>query len=156
MQLTKSKPSFRTKGFSLIELMAVVLVLGVISSIALATYTDYVDTAQAQTMVSNFETAVETAQNNYVAAEQLATTGAAVDRVVPPDSAGWVTILNSTRSSAPGGGEAYEAGAGDDTRGSIGIVYSGVYTNGDSTVTISRPAFAGMPAASALIAQTDF
>ncbi|MEM7100589.1 MAG: prepilin-type N-terminal cleavage/methylation domain-containing protein [Pseudomonadota bacterium] len=156
MQSTNTSAAIPTKGFSLIELMAVVLVVGVISSIALATYSNYINTAHAQAIVSNFETAVETAQNNYVAAEQLATTGASVDRVVPPDSAGWVDLLNSTRSSAPAGGDAYEEGAGDDTRGSIGLVFAGTFANGDSTVTINRPAFAGMPAASTQIAQSDF
>ena len=146
----------QTKGFTLIELMIVVFVIGVISSIALMAYRNYIETAHAQALASNFETAVQTAQKNYVAAEQLATTGAQVDRVVPADSDGWASLLNSTHSMAPAGGEAFEAGTGDDARGAVGVVFSGTYADGDSTVTINRPAFAGLAAASIQIAQVDF
>ena len=144
------------KGFTLIELMIVVFVVGVISSIALVAYTNYINTAHAQALASNFETAIQTAQKNYVAAEQLATTGAPVDRVVPPDSDGWADLLNSTHSMAPAGGTAYESGAGDEARGAVGVVFNGTYANGDSTVTINRPAFAGMPAASVQVDQANF
>ena len=143
-------------GLSMIELMIVVFVVGVISSTALVAYNNYIDTAHAQALASNYETAVQTAQKNYVAAQQLATTGAAVTRVIPDDSDGWADLLNSTHSQAPAGGTAYETGGGDEARGSVGVVFTGAYSDGDSTVTLTRPAFAGLPASSVQIAQRDF
>ena len=98
--LANSTPK-QNGGFTLIEILIAVLIIGVLGSLALVSYTDYVDTANFQVLGSNYETAIQTAQKNYVAAEQLASTGAVVTRVVPADSQGWVDLLNSTNAAAP-------------------------------------------------------
>lgn len=143
-------------GFTLIEILIAVLVIGIVSSLALVSYSNYVDTANAQVLGSNYETAIQTAQKNYVAAEQLASTGAVVTRVVPADSQGWVDLLNSTNSAAPEGGLAYEVGTGNTATGAVGVVFTGTYGDGSSTVTLSRPAYAGFVTESVMVAQTDF
>jgi prepilin-type N-terminal cleavage/methylation domain-containing protein len=44
------------KGFTLMELMIAVGVLGVIMAVAIPVYTDYIDTARVSVMTSNLET----------------------------------------------------------------------------------------------------
>ncbi len=144
-----------TRGFTLLELIIVVLILGIIASISLVAYSDYIDTAQEASINANFEAAVSTARGNYLNAENLTTLGVNVSSVIPPNSTGWVDLMNRLPSQAPGGGVAFETGAGNPAVGTIGLVYSGDYSNKDSTLTINRPAFNSLPATSAMIAQAD-
>ncbi len=143
------------RGFTLLELMIVVMVLGIVASLGLASYSNYIETTRAQSLNSNFEAAVSTARNNYRAAENLSALGAPVARVIPTDSAGWVDLMNAFPSSAPAGGVAYEAGTGNTTNGAVGLVFAGDYSNNSSTLTVHRPAFSGMAATSAMITQAD-
>ena len=144
------------KGFTLIELMIAVAILGVLGSVALVSYSNMVTTSQAQAMVANFESAAKTAKTNYAAARQRMTMGTTVTPVIPPDSAGWVALLNSEARLAPGGGPPYQVGTGSVTTGAVGIVFAGSYGGRDSTVTLHRPAFAGVPAGSVMVAQTNY
>jgi len=146
----------RGKGFTLIELMIVVAILGVISSIALTSYSQFVSTAQGGTMVHNFEVAVDTARTSYAAARQRVAMGIPANTVIPANSADWVALLNQDNRSAPAGGDPYEVGTGNVNTGAVGLVFSGSYANRDSTLTIHRPAFAGVPEGSILVAQANF
>ena len=65
-----------SRGFTLIELMIVVALIGIVLSMAVAAYSSYLQNASAQAMVSNFETAIKTTKANYLVARQLHTTGA--------------------------------------------------------------------------------
>ena len=147
--------SAATQGFTLVELLIAIAILGVVSSIALVSATNYIEQSEAGVMNHNYEIAIDTARTNFVAARQMRDMGADVTSVVPDDSPGWVGIFNTTGSSAPGGGFAYEVGAGSNVNGAIGIAATGTYAGRDATITISRPAYAGMPASSVVIAQVD-
>lgn len=144
------------QGFTLIELMVTVAIIGVLGSIALMSYSQFISRSEAAVIVHNYEQAVDTARTNYIAARQLQAMGAGVDGVVPPDASGWVSLLNTTDPIAPGGGPAYQVGAGSPVTGAVGVEFNGAYTTRDSTVTINRPAYAGLPASSVIIAQVDF
>ena len=156
IHLTTPSPTFRHSGFTLIELMVTVGILGVIASIAFASYTSYIETARGGALTANFETAVQTARNNYVAARQLNAIGANATDVIPNTSAGWASMLNTAGSFAPDGGDAFEAGSGNETNGAVGVAFSGTYANYDSQVIVTRPAYAGLPETSVIIAQANY
>ena len=58
----------RMKGFSLIELMVAVGVIGIISAIAVPMYTDYIETASRGVMANNMET-IRLFQEDYKLSE---------------------------------------------------------------------------------------
>ena len=145
-----------SRGFTLIELMIVVALIGIVSSMAMAAYSSYLQTASAQAMVSNFESAIKTTKANYLVARQLRTIGASVTRVIHTNSDAWANAFNHGNARAPGGGDAYETGAGNGITGAVGVEFSGSYASRDSVVTLHRPAFAGVGAETVAIAQISF
>ncbi|MEM7077804.1 MAG: type II secretion system protein [Pseudomonadota bacterium] len=143
-------------GFTLIELLVVMGVLGIIMSIALASYSSYIETARGGTIKANFEIAVNTAKNNFAAARQLTAIGASINSVIPASSAGWADMMNTSGSQAPEGGDPFEPGLGNVTNGAVGVQYVGAWSNRDAEVIITRPTYSGVPGASEIIRQADY
>lgn len=156
MQSQSATNKSNSHGFTLIELMIVVALIGVVSSMALVAYSSYQQTASAQAMVSNFESAIKTTKANYLAARQLRSIGAPVNRVIHTNSDAWASAFNHGNSRAPGGGEAYEVGAGNGITGAVGVEFNGSYATLDAVVILYRPAFAGVDAQSISIDQVNF
>ncbi|MEM9620111.1 MAG: type II secretion system protein [Pseudomonadota bacterium] len=142
-------------GFTLVELMITVAILGIIAALAMAAYANYITTAQTTSLQNNFEAAVRTARTNYMTAENLTTLGANTDQVVPDQSSAWVDLLNRLPAKAPDGGPAYEAGTGNVTNGAVGIIFAGDYADNSSTLTVHRPAYNGLPAISVMVTQAS-
>ncbi len=143
-------------GFTLIELMVVVAILAVVASLALVSYSNYLDNSRTAVVLANYESAVDIARGNYVVARQRSTLGASINDVIPGSSAGWTNMLNTISSGAPGGGEAYAVGTGSTVTGAVGIEFAGEYSSATSVVTIHRPAYMGMPATTEIISQASF
>ena len=139
----------QAKGFTLIELMIVVALIGILSAVALAGYNGYIKSSSTAIVHDHYEQAVRAVRWEYATAHANTATG--LSRGVPDDASGWISLINGNDGRAPGGGPAYVDGAALPNVGAVGISVAGTWATGDSEVTVSRPAFNDLPAKTEII-----
>ena len=140
------------EGFTLVEVMIVVAIIGVLAAISIPAYQDYVENSNMAKVTAHYEGAVRFAEVEMRKVQADLSVGR-IETLADADATGnytqpgLVALLNEGGGTAPGGGDSYVEGSGDGVTGAVGVTVTGSFATGDLEITFERPMIYGFAAA---------